>query len=281
MKTLYVAIDESAYSLRGLVLGELLNQQLNGQLVVASVASSPDQVARRREALCSMLDQEGLTCHQDSLQVEQGGHVADTLIGLVAGQDDAMLCMTSHGRCPSTERFLGSVAAQAIRRSQALVMLGGPRFDPAAQARIDTLMVCVDGSTLAETVLPQAVALARGLGARLQLLQVVEVKAPVAPVAAVLPGAGGDPDVMEAGYLHGLAHRIRAQHRFEVDWEVLHGYEPAESLVSYLADQPNVMAVMTTHGRSGLSPLAAGSVSHEVLHEARCPVAVMRPALAG
>ncbi|MGP9638777.1 universal stress protein, partial [Halomonas sp. AOP42-A1-14] len=31
------------------------------------------------------------------------------------------------------------------------------------------------------------------------------------------------------------------------------------------------------HGRSGLSQVVAGSVSHEVLHEATCPVAVLRP----
>ncbi|WP_254908640.1 universal stress protein [Halomonas citrativorans] len=48
-------------------------------------------------------------------------------------------------------------------------------------------------------------------------------------------------------------------------------------MVSYLASRHNTMLAMTTHGRSGLSQVVAGSVSHEVLHEAACPVAILRP----
>ncbi|HCR98353.1 universal stress protein [Halomonas citrativorans] len=51
----------------------------------------------------------------------------------------------------------------------------------------------------------------------------------------------------------------------------------ADSIVSYLASRHNTMLAMTTHGRSGLSQVVAGSVSHEVLHEAACPVAILRP----
>ncbi|GAA0631737.1 universal stress protein [Halomonas beimenensis] len=281
MITLHVAVDESTHSLRGVALGELLNRQLDARLVLTSVA---EQMDKRRLALQERLGQAGFERYRDDLSIEQGDDAARVLARLAAASDESLLCMTSHGRRPAAELFLGSVAAATVRQANALVVLGGPRFEPNAQARIDTLMVCVDGSPLAESVLPQAVALARALGASLQLLNVVSVE-PSSASSALPPGLrevdsrepGGHADVMESAYLHGLARRIREVHRFEADWEVLHGYEPAEALVGYLADQPNAMAVMTTHGRSGLSQLAAGSVSHEVLHEAACPVAVMRP----
>jgi len=81
---------------------------------------------------------------------------------------------------------------------------------------------------------------------------------------------------MESAYLNALARRVESEQKLEVDWEVLHG-DPADSIVSYLAGSHNTMLAMTTHGRSGLSQVVAGSVSHEVLHEASCPVAVLRP----
>ena len=91
--------------------------------------------------------------------------------------------------------------------------------------------------------------------------------------ASALPRDG---DVMESGYVHGLARRLRQEHGIEVDWEVLHG-DPADAIVSYLHDGENILLAMTTHGRSGLSQVVAGSVTHEVVHEAPCPVAVWRP----
>ena len=132
-------------------------------------------------------------------------------------------------------------------------------------------MVCVDGSTLSEAMLPHAVALAERFGARLQLLQVIDASAMEAAAGEGAPG-----DVMESGYVHGLARRLEREYRIAVDWEVLHG-TPADAIVSYLADSRDVLLAMTTHGRSGLSQVVAGSVSHEVLHEACCPVAVLRP----
>ncbi|GGX97092.1 hypothetical protein GCM10007160_25730 [Litchfieldella qijiaojingensis] len=281
MRTLHVAVDESTNSLRSIALGELLNRQLDGRLVLTSVAT---QVDKRREALWQRLGEEGLERYRDGLRVEQGDDAAQVLAQLAANPDEALLCMTSHSRRPVSELFLGSVAAAVVQHSNALVVLGGPRFNPLVQERVETLMVCVDGSKLAEAVLPRAVSMAKELGAGLQLLHVVgteAVKASALPqgIRATEPSdPGGHADIMESGYIHALACRIKEEYDFDADWEVLHGYEPAESIVSYLADQPNVMAVMTTHGRSGLSQLAAGSVSHEVLHEARCPVAVMRPA---
>ncbi|PXY00468.1 hypothetical protein CR157_07020 [Halomonas sp. LBP4] len=279
MHTLHVAVDESAYSLRGIALGELLNRQLNGQLELTSVAT---RVEKRREAVRKLLAKEGLERYQEAVRVEEGDAPAKALARLAA-DPQGLLCMTSHGRRPASELFLGSVAAEVVRHSNALVVLCGPRFDSEAQACIETLMVCIDGSKLAEAVLPEAVALARRLGAALQLLHVVAIEP---SSRSPLPQGIRDPetaepaghaDIMESGYVHALASRIHDEHHFEADWEVLHGYEPAESIVSYLADQSNVMVVMTTHGRSGLSQLAAGSVSHEILHEAHCPVAVWRP----
>jgi len=119
-------------------------------------------------------------------------------------------------------------------------------------------------------MLPHAAELAKRLGARLQLLQVLDTPTFNKPTS-LAPA-----DVSESAYLSGLARRVGKDQALEVDWEVLHG-DPAASIVSYLADSHHTMLAMTTHGRSGLSQVVAGSVSHEVVHEAPCPVVVLRP----
>lgn len=269
MDKIYVAMDESDDSLRALTLGQHLARQLAVPLCVTSVVASEEQAESRRAALQSHLAGQQA---EEEASIEVVVHEsAKDYLGQLAGREAVGLCMMAHGRRPVPEMLVGSVTAGVVRRAQRPVYLCGPRFDAGAHRRVAVLMVCVDGSTLSESILPHAVALSRRLDARLQLLQVIDTTA-----AAAVPRDGGHADVMESGYVHGLARRLREDHHMEVDWEVLHG-DPADSIVSYLADCQDVMLAMTTHGRSGLSQVVAGSVSHEVLHEARCPVAVWRP----
>ncbi|PMR69575.1 universal stress protein [Halomonas heilongjiangensis] len=264
MHTLYVAMDETDHSLRGLALGRHLAEQLGASLSVASVVTEAGQVERRREALTTRLAGEGSPV---PIEVVANGSAKDTLAGLV-DQEEVGLCMSAHGRRPVPELLIGSVTAGVVRRARRPLFLCGPRYAPERHRRVEVVMVGVDGSSLSEAMLPHAVALAERFAARLQLLQVIETG-----TAGALPRDG---DVMESGYLHGLARRLRHEHGIEADWEVLHG-DPADAIVSYLDDGENIMLAMTTHGRSGLTQVVAGSVTHEVVHEAPCPVAVWRP----
>ena len=192
--------------------------------------------------------------HLEAVTLDVVSHnSAKEYLGELASDEDVGLCMMAHGRRPVSEMLIGSVTAGVVRRALRPVYLCGPRYNSLVHQRVEVLAVCVDGSTLSEKILPYAATLAKRLGAAL-----------------------GHADVMESSYLNALARRVESEQKLEVDWEVLHG-DPADSIVSYLADSHNTMLAMTTHGRSGLSQVVAGSVSHEVLHEACCPVAVLRP----
>lgn len=267
MHKLYVAMDESEYSCRGLRLGAQLAPQLGAKLSVVSVVAEHEQVEPRYQALeASMVNQEVSA----EIEVLVSHNAKETLAALLKDEESG-LCMSAHGRRPVPEMLIGSVTAGVVRRAPRPVYLSGPRYAPERHERVESMMVCVDGSKFAEAMLPHAVALSKRLGARLTLLQVIDASA-----AAAVPRDVGHIDVMESGYVSGLARKVGRDHAIEVDWEVLHG-EPADAIVSYIKHYQNVMLAMTTHGRSGLSQVIAGSVSHEVLHEACCPVAVLRP----
>ncbi|TFH85779.1 universal stress protein [Billgrantia azerbaijanica] len=270
MHKLYVAMDESDDALRGVTLGRQLAAQLGAEPVVTSVVKTPAQAEARRAVLHRMLAAQA----DDDLALEVAVHDSvEAYLAELACRDDSALCMSARGRRPMSEVLLGSVAAGVVRRASRPVLLCGPRFDARRHSRVATLMVCVDGCRLSEAVLPHAVTLARQLGARLQLLNVVGTDATAVATAAGERHA----EAMEYGYVRGLARRLRDEPGMAVEWEVLHG-EPGDAIVRYLADSRDALVAMTSHGRSGLSQVIAGSVAQQVLHAAPCPVALLRPA---
>lgn len=267
MEKIVVAIDDSEGALLALTFGQRFAVQLGADLNAVSVVPMQGDTAARLSTLQARI----AVHHLGAVTLDVvNHHSAKEYLGELASDEDVGLCMMAHGRRPVSEMLIGSVTAGVVRRALRPVYLCGPRYNSLVHQRVEVLAVCVDGSTLSEQILPYAAALAKRLGARLQLLQVMEDS------AIRKPSALSHADVMESSYLNALARRVESEQKLEVDWEVLHG-DPADSIVSYLADSHNTMLAMTTHGRSGLSQVVAGSVSHEVLHEACCPVAVLRP----
>lgn len=267
MQKIFVAMDDSEDSLRALAFGQIFAAQLGADVNVISVVPMQGDIAARRSTLQARI----AAHHLEAVALDVVAHdSAKEYLGDLASQESSGLCMMAHGRRPVSEMLIGSVTVGVVRRAHRPVYLCGPRYDSRAHQQVDVLAVCVDGSKLSEQILPHVAALSKRLGARLQLLQVMDTS--VARKSTAL----GHTDVMESAYLNALARRVENEQALEVDWEVLHG-DPADSIVSYLADSHNIMLAMTTHGRSGLSQVVAGSVSHEVLHEASCPVVVLRP----
>ena len=127
------------------------------------------------------------------------------------------------------------------------------------------MVVPLDGSSLADTVLPLAGALAPALDLRPQIISVIEPSATT-----------GETDMPpESSMVRSAAVSLEKETGSPVDYEVLHGDRPAHSIVEWSADA--AMIAMSTHGRTGLARLVAGSVAMEVIHRAPCPVLVHRP----
>ena len=77
-------------------------------------------------------------------------------------------------------------------------------------------------------------------------------------------------------YLDDLAEDLRNDGVKEVEVKMIWGEVP-KSIVEYAQSDSNAVVVMSTHGRTGLSKLAYGSVTDSVLREAvSVPVMVVR-----
>jgi nucleotide-binding universal stress UspA family protein len=134
-----------------------------------------------------------------------------------------------------------------------------------------SVLVPLDGSPLAETVLPPILAFAHGLDLEVVLFRVIPVFPPGTP-----EGARGEIEErsrqlrQEAeGYLRSVAERLEGRARFRI--AVRRG-EAATEIVEAAADEHADLIAMTTHGRSGLSRLLFGSVAEAVLRQAETPI---------
>ena len=138
------------------------------------------------------------------------------------------------------------------------------------------LLVPLDGSRLAEGILPFILQVGRPLALEVVLVYVVT---PIAPQAIEAKTHFTVYDVEarlnEAReYLTPVAANLRRQ-GVQVTSDVRHGEPVAEIVTAARESQADIIA-MTTHGRSGFSRLLFGSVAEAVLRQAELPVLMMR-----
>jgi len=145
----------------------------------------------------------------------------------------------------------------------------------------DTILVPLDGSRLAELVLPYIEALVKQIGvekAEVVLLRVCEPPVVLSGYPPVV-SLGWEEQVakeqvkckLEARvYLAEIGKRLRNV-GLRLHTRVITG-QPSDEIVSYASKRPVSLIVMATHGRSGISHLAYGSVAEKVMLGTFTPV---------
>lgn len=138
-------------------------------------------------------------------------------------------------------------------------------------------IVPLDGSAVAEAVLPVVAEIADPLGLEIVLLRVVELLSPGESEAThALVDTEEQARLARARqYLASLTLQF-AGRMTSVQSRVRCGH-PASEIVAEAREQGADLIVMTTHGRTGLARLLAGSVASSVMRRAQIPVLVRRP----
>lgn len=181
-----------------------------------------------------------------------------------------LVAICSHGRSGAMQAIFGSVALEVLRGlGEPLVVFRPDPAGPAAPSQVGRVVLPLDGSATSESIVPQAAALAKWLGARVVVVSVID--ASLRLDATVASG-----DVQESGYVHGHARSITDRYGVPADWEVLHG-DPKEEIPQFVRGLGDAMLAMTTHGRTGLSSVVSGSVMAQCLRDAGVPVFTRLP----
>ena len=139
----------------------------------------------------------------------------------------------------------------------------------------EQILVPLDGSPLAECVLPHAVAVARAFQSRLLLLNAVDYpEADAGPVRTVDPLHWQVRRTEAKAYLDAIAVRLR-ETGLVVEGDLVEG-QPAERIVQFARDQDVDLIILSSHGLSGLSRWNVSSVAQKVIFQAYRPVMIVR-----
>ena len=133
------------------------------------------------------------------------------------------------------------------------------------------ILVPLDGSPLAEAILPQVTELARVHGAELILLRVA--------LAHGFPGADPTEAQLEAvregeKYLEGVEKEL-ASRGLRASRVVRYGHA-AEEILDHAAFGGIDLIAMSTHGRTGVGRWVLGSVAEKVLRASSTPLLLLR-----
>lgn len=213
--------------------------------------------------------------------------VRDALCRHATDEDIDLVVLTTHGRTGIRRAWLGSIADGMVRESSAPVLMVRPvstRARPVRTPDFTRILVPLDGSSVAESILPPALAVSAPRGTEIVLLRIVEpVTIPVHPYAYAAPATLPDAEAIEhlvtaaTHYLATVADRLRAtpgvtrvRVRVHVD------PRPAKAILAAATSYSARLVAMTTHGR-GATRLIVGSIADKVLRGTSVPVLLYRP----
>ncbi|HWP58617.1 MAG TPA: universal stress protein [Candidatus Acidoferrales bacterium] len=212
------------------------------------------------------------------------GAPADTIVRVAAQDERALIAMATHGLSGLQRWIMGSVANKVLRAASNHLFLIRPRREdwkaPTQEEPLTKIIVPLDGSKLAEKVLPHAVEWAQKMSAEIVLVRVYTL-----PLSAYWAREEeGAPNIAELegrlraetrDYLDAKVEELKAKSVRKVSSVLLEGLAAAR-IVDFARETPGSLIAMCTHGRSGMKRWVLGSVTERVVQASGNPVLVIR-----
>jgi nucleotide-binding universal stress UspA family protein len=209
------------------------------------------------------------------------GKAEDVVIERAAADKNTLIVMATHGRSGIQRWLLGSVADKVLHGATNHVLLvranDGGKTD--GEAALKTVIVPLDGSPLAEQVLPYVVDLAKTVKLELVLMRAYALPPAISPEDYGFYSADLL-DHLEAearDYLAGKVNEVKRKGVENVTSVVNTGYG-AEEIITLGRHTPDNFIAMSTHGRSGIQRWVMGSVTDRVVRHSGDPVLIIRSA---
>lgn len=245
------------------------------------VASERSHVEDYLEGVAESLRKDGLTVSFTAHE----GYPAASIVRDAEMVPATLVSMCSHGRSGITGWLLGSTTDKVLHATSQPVLVVRSRDQQAfgPEVRLNSILVPLDGSTIAEQALPHAVALGEALGLKVILVRATpsaqdytlhfasRVSYPFSHIQDLSKKADG----AAWGYLDTVCEKLRQQGVPLVESRLIHG-DPASSIIDMAREVRDSMVVMTTHGASGLDRWIRGSVTDRVVRHSGDPVLVIR-----
>ena len=265
-KTIVVPLDGSTFAERALRPAGEVARRAGAHVVVMTARYGGVVVEPRR-----YLEEAARTAGIDDAEsvVVEGRLAASAIAAVVCEHPEAAVVMTTHARERLGRALFGSVAEEILREANDAALLIGPSVPDEAMHPAE-LIVCLDGSAVANAILPFAAAWARDLHLDVVLLGVSE----------------SDPEAGRDSLLKGQLTRSKRSSCVVGSSPSMDPFD-ARSCTTGTRPRPSwnshaITLLRSSRSRRTAAPasrrLTAGSVAIAVVRDARTPVLLTRPA---
>jgi len=241
-------------------------------------------LARAYDALVPLTQSLHTAGRRVDTQVLLGDPPAEILHYADRGAQD-LLVMATHGRGGALHWAFGSVARKVLTTTDTPLLIVRPSRvpeQPTQPAAIRSILVPLDGSARAETVLPLVRAVAKSSNAQVTLTRVV----PLIPSDYVMSSYTTPSELTYLDEITAAARAAATAHlgTLAAEWTaagvktdaVVQTGAAANTLLETLTGGGYDLVAMTTHGRTGLSRWVLGSVAERLIEGSHTPVLLVR-----
>jgi nucleotide-binding universal stress UspA family protein len=208
------------------------------------------------------------------------GPINDVLQGYARRNDVDLIVISTHARSGLSRLSLGSVTDSLIRHTTIPVLVVKPStsyLNPQAREVFRRIVVPLDGSSLAEQILPRVLMLAKLEDAEITLLNVLVPQSYSRKEIADSSLPWWDKDISVAqSYLFRIAGKLRRA-GVPVTTDIVISENIAGAIGDFASREKADLIAIATHGRGGLNRVLHGSVADAIMHSTRMSMLVFKP----
>jgi nucleotide-binding universal stress UspA family protein len=240
-------------------------------IIAQSIRSSEEYLNRVAETF----PEDNVRC------IVETGKAEDVIIEK-AGSDATLTAMATHGRSGINRLLMGSVAEKVLRSAinPLILIRASEEANSEALAVLKSVIVPLDGSELAETVLSPVVQLANALKLEVILLRAYQI--PMNTYAGMEDSYPIDYEKIGVAlkeeaqnYLEGKVAELKRNGIEKLSFVISEGSGAGE-IIALGRRTPENLIAMCTHGRSGIKRWVLGSVTEKVVRLCGDPVLIVR-----
>ena len=286
-----VPLDGSSVAERVLPFVAEFASKMDGQVTLLTACSAGDPLKHTFDSYLGVKTEQ---LRSQGIKVKSAivhGDPAEGILDYAEANGAGLIAVCTHGEGGASRWPLGSIAHKVVLRSHVPVLLVRSDGDitPLSKDKYKVL-VTLDGSPVSESILPYVEGIATGAQCEVLLLRIAE------PFRLVRVGTYATGfrarqyerdqrdmiDKAKKAALLYLGEREKSLCGKNIPTEVACFLgKPAESILQCAEDLKADMIALATHGFSGISRWAFGSVASRVVEGASQPVLLVRPPLPG
>ena len=288
-----VPLDGSAIAEKALPHARTLGRTLNIPITLMTVIETAADFSKKKTPYLDTLIEDGVRNSEEYLEkisktfsgaaiqyrVDKG-RAEDAIIVNAAADNGTLITMATHGRSGLDRWLLGSITEKVVRgaNNPVLVVRANEEASSEGETAPDSIIVPLDGSTVAESVLLYVVELAKAFDAKVMLLRAYSLKQIIFSFEDYHPDLDelkGELRWEAMNYLDEKAAELKSRGLVDVFCSITEG-DAAEAIIEEGKKAPNTLIVMSPHSGSMIKHWVLGSVTEKVLRHSNNSVLTIR-----